>query len=341
MDIRRRFYSIIIIVFLLVALLALYLSKDFLLSLLLSIFIAYILYPVYAYLIQITGKRRVASALSLAAVFILLIFIALILFITALNEASRFLESAEAIIQYSRELSIGLTQFSYRYLPDPAANYIGHLPSATLDWALPQLSVRLSSFMSNIPLLFTHAVLIVFFTYYILVDGKRLMRNTINYMPEKVIILKFISQLDEIYTTLFHVLFITAGIVGALGAVGFYLLGMPYPLLWGILMAFSEFVPILGPVTLIWPVAIYYALIGNYLMAAILVIFSTLILTIIPENVIRPRLAVKGARVHPIITILAFTAPLFVIGTYGVIIGPAVFGFLLAGYRTLSYVAEI
>lgn len=341
MDIRRRFYSIIIIVFLLVSLLALYLCKDFLLSLLLSVFIAYILYPVYAYLIKITGKRRVASALSLAIVFISLTIIILILFVAALNETSRLLESGEAIIQHAGKLSDELTNFSHRYLPDPAANYVGHLPSASLDWALPKLSVWLSVFMGNIPILFTHAVLIIFFTYYILVDGKRLIMNLINYMPEKVIILKFISQLDEIYTTLFHVLFITAGIVGILGALGFYFLGVPYPLLWGILMAISALIPLLGPVTIIWPIAIYYALIGNYFMAVILILFSTLVLIVIPEYIIRPRLALKGARVHPVITILAFTAPLFVIGAYGIILGPAVFGFLLAGYRTLSYMEKI
>lgn len=340
MDIRRRFYIIIIIVFLLVALLALYLCKDFLLSLLVSVFIAYILYPVYAYLIKIIGKRRVASALSLAVVFISLIIIILILFVTALNETSRLLESGEAVVHISK-LSNELTNFSYGYLPDPAANYVGHLPSVALDWALSKLSVWLSVFMGNIPILVTNAVLIIFFTYYILVDGKRLLRNLINYMPEKVVILKFISQLDEIYTTLFHVFFITAGIVGTLGAIGFYFLGVPYPFIWGILMAILELIPFLGPVTIIWPIAIYYALIGDYLMAAILVVFSTLILTIIPEYIIRPRLAVKEARVHPVITILAFTAPLFVIGAYGIILGPAVFGFLLAGYRTLFYAEDI
>lgn len=341
MDLSRRFYSITIIVFLLAVLLALYLSKEFLMSLLLSIFIAYILHPVYAYLIQITGQRRVSSALSLAAVFVSLTIIILILFVTVLNETSRLLESGSAIIQHAGKLSDELTVSGYRYLPEQAADYIGHLPSTTLDWALPRLSAWLSIFMGNIPILFTHAVLIIFFTYYILIDGKRLMKRSLDSLPEKVIVLKFLSHLDDIYTDLFHVLFITAGITGTLGALGFYLLGVPYPLLWGILIALLELIPFLGSAAVIWPVAIYYALTGNYAMAVILVVFGTLILTVIPENVIRPRLAMKGARVHPVITILAFTAPLFVIGVYGIILGPAVFGFVLAGYRTLSYMKDI
>ena len=55
---------------------------------------------------------------------------------------------------------------------------------------------------------------------------------------------------------------------------------------------------------------------------------------IIPENIIRPQLAFMSARIHPLITVLAYTAPVFVMGIDGVIVGPALYGFLLAIYRT-------
>jgi predicted PurR-regulated permease PerM len=57
-------------------------------------------------------------------------------------------------------------------------------------------------------------------------------------------------------------------------------------------------------------------------------------LNLIPENIIRPRLAMKSAAIHPIITLLAFAAPLFVVGMVGIVVGPALYGFLLAAYRT-------
>jgi predicted PurR-regulated permease PerM len=34
---------------------------------------------------------------------------------------------------------------------------------------------------------------------------------------------------------------------------------------------------------------------------------------------------------------MAFTAPVFVIGLMGVIVGPTVYGFILAAYRTMLY----
>ncbi len=42
----------------------------------------------------------------------------------------------------------------------------------------------------------------------------------------------------------------------------------------------------------------------------------------------------QRGQIHPIITLLSFTAPLFVVGAMGIIVGPAAFGFMLALYRT-------
>ena len=42
----------------------------------------------------------------------------------------------------------------------------------------------------------------------------------------------------------------------------------------------------------------------------------------------------QHGNIHPIITLLAFTAPLFVVGAIGIIVGPAAYGFILAIYRT-------
>jgi predicted PurR-regulated permease PerM len=62
---------------------------------------------------------------------------------------------------------------------------------------------------------------------------------------------------------------------------------------------------------------------------------------VIPENVIRPHLAMRSARIHPIVTVLAYTAPLFMLGIIGVIVGPTLYGFLLAAYRSVVHYKEV
>jgi predicted PurR-regulated permease PerM len=76
-------------------------------------------------------------------------------------------------------------------------------------------------------------------------------------------------------------------------------------------------------------------------MSLIILIFGTVVLMVIPEKIIRPHLAMKGSRIHPILTLLAYTAPIFVVGMVGVIIAPPLYGVLLAAHRSLVHYQEI
>ena len=85
------------------------------------------------------------------------------------------------------------------------------------------------------------------------------------------------------------------------------------------------------------PIALYYLLTQDYTTGLALLTFGIIFLTVIPNNLVLPRLASASASIHTLITLMAFTAPVFVIGLMGVIVGPAVYGFILAAYRTMVY----
>jgi len=97
----------------------------------------------------------------------------------------------------------------------------------------------------------------------------------------------------------------------------------------------------LGPPFVFVPIALYYLLQGDLLRGIIIIVFGTVVLMVIPENVLRPHLAMKSARIHPIVTLLAYTAPIFVVGLIGVILGPILYGFLLAAYRAVVNYRDI
>ena len=117
----------------------------------------------------------------------------------------------------------------------------------------------------------------------------------------------------------------------------FLVLGVPYPLLLGMIIAVVALVPMIGPEMIFGPIALYYLLTQDFARGLALLALGIIFLTIIPNNFILPRLASASASIHPLITLMAFTAPIFVIGLVGVIVGPAVFGFILAAYRTMVY----
>jgi predicted PurR-regulated permease PerM len=119
------------------------------------------------------------------------------------------------------------------------------------------------------------------------------------------------------------------------------LIGVPYPIMWGAVIAVLALLPIVGPGTFYVPAAIYYYIVNEPMKAVVIVVFGWLFLETIPGNIIRPRLMMQSGNIHPIITLLSFTAPLFVVGAMGIIIGPAAYGFMLAIYRTYTGIEVI
>lgn len=354
MEASRRFDIAAIVIILLATFAAIYLIKDFLSTVLLSIVLTFLLKPVYKTILQITKQRQISSFLAIMLVLAIILGLLMSLTGVLLMEISNLQRSGDiANISFSEissnidsQLKETLPEQGYRYAKeaiDSLGDKLDDIPGAIAAWMLPIAEMQLSALAANLPIMFAQSIVVVFFTYYILIDGGFFALKAVDLIPRarRGLGRHFLQELNGIYTTLFTVYFTTSMLSGALAALGFFLLGIPYPLIWGAIVAIFTLIPLLGPPFVIAPMAIYYLLLRDYMTVIFLVIFGVVVLMIIPENVLRPHLAMKSARIHPIITVIAYTAPVFVVGLMGVIIGPALYGFLLAAYRTIVYYREI
>jgi predicted PurR-regulated permease PerM len=231
-------------------------------------------------------------------------------------------------------------------LPSPLLVYLrglGDIPIAIANWIAPIAEAQLSGFVSSLPILFAESMIAVIFTYYMLIDGRHILDSAVELIPEakKGMFRHFLEELDRIYTTLFTVYFTTAIISGSLAALGFYLLGVPDPMVWGTLVFVLALIPFPGPPLVYVTMAVSYFLIKDFQMGIFILAFGAIFITLIPSNIIAPQLALKTSRIHPILTLLAFIAPIFVLGIVGVILGPMFYGLLLAIYRTEKYYSKI
>lgn len=347
MDQRRRFYIISAAILFIIIIFAIYLTKDFLAAILLSFFLAYILDPVFMYLTRHLGHHRRASAMvSMLIIFFILIFIFFVAANALVEEMSNLLGlGGVAYLQIqSSNFSSAINGLADTYLPVQAADYvkaIGDIPTLLISIVQPVLQNSIVSFASSLPIYFAQILLAIIFTYYFLVDGREIIKEFVGLLPEYEVIAHFLQELNLIYESLFRVFFVIALLIGTIGAIGFLLFGIPYPLLFGMIIAVGALVPILGPEMIFGPFALYYILTGDYTRGLALLAFGVIFLVIIPNNLILPRLASVRASIHPLITLTAFTAPVFAIGFMGVIVGPAVYGFILAAYRTMVHLREI
>ena len=133
---------------------------------------------------------------------------------------------------------------------------------------------------------------------------------------------------DVIGATIYGVLAISA-IQGTLGFLIFFLLGLPSPLLWGVVMFLMSMIPMAGAFVVWVPAAIYLLLTGSYLKAIVLAVWGVLVIGSI-DNFLSPRLVGRRARLHELLIFFSVLGGLQVFGVLGLVIGPVLAAITLA-----------
>ncbi len=138
------------------------------------------------------------------------------------------------------------------------------------------------------------------------------------------------AQMDHLYAridvTLHATLygtFVVALVQGTLGGLMFWALGLPAPLLWGVVMGLLAVVPVLGAF-LVWiPAALLLFLTGHPLQALVLTLWGSVVVGGI-DNVLYPMLVGNRLHMHTVMAFFSLVGGLFVFGAAGLILGPLV-----------------
>jgi predicted PurR-regulated permease PerM len=127
---------------------------------------------------------------------------------------------------------------------------------------------------------------------------------------------------DTIRATVYGTL-VVAMIQGLLGGLMFWWLGLPTPLLWGIVMGLLAIIPVFGAFIIWIPAAIFLWLSGHTDQALILILWGTIVVGTI-DNLIYPMLVGTRLKMHTVPTFIALVGGLIVFGASGLILGPVV-----------------
>ena len=172
--------------------------------------------------------------------------------------------------------------------------------------------------------------LVVFTMFYLFRDGDRLRLAMYEMLPLERVQTSEITQRtsDVISATLYGVLVI-AMIQGTLGTLIFWTLGLPSPLLWGVVMFFLSMIPMAGSFLVWGPAALYLGLTGALVKAVVLVAWGVLVIGTI-DNFLSPRLVGKRASLHELLIFFAVLGGLQLFGVLGLVLGPVVVAITLA-----------
>lgn len=314
----------------------LWLIWDFLLPVFWAAVLATLFFP-----LQQRFTERLNGRASLAAVFSLLtiLFIVILpLFLVGWALAQESIELYERIAAGEVDLQAPV-QFIERTLPLVA----GYLESVGVELdrvreGLSNAAVTSSQFLASQALTVGQNALrfsvllflMLYILFFFLRDGERMVGTLIWVLPlgdkrERQLFSKF----AEVSRATIKGTLVVGIVQGGLGGLLFWILGLPAPVFWGVVMAVLSFLPAVGA-ALVWgPAALVLLVTGEIAKGLILIVAGTLVVSLV-DNILRPILVGRETRMPDFLVLLSTLGGLAVFGISGIVIGPIIAAFFLA-----------
>jgi len=120
---------------------------------------------------------------------------------------------------------------------------------------------------------------------------------------------------------------------------GFWVVGVRSPLLWGTVGAVASIIPLVGA-PLVWvPVVVAYLLKGLYWKALLLGLWGSLVVGSV-DNVLRPYVVGARQKQHPILVALAAIGGTYAFGALGILLGPLLVSLVAALLKEIQKLAS-
>lgn len=181
-------------------------------------------------------------------------------------------------------------------------------------------------------------VLVLFFvmlTMYFILRHWRLLAatacDTLPLQPEYT--LKLFEEFRRVGRTTLLSTVLTGLVQGVLATIGYLVIGLPCPLFFGALTTVSSPVPGVGTM-LIWvPAGVALILLGHVVRGVLLLSWGVVVVTGIPDYVLRPHLVGRESEMPALLTFTSLFGGVEVFGLKGLILGPVLMAVAIAILR--------
>jgi len=149
----------------------------------------------------------------------------------------------------------------------------------------------------------------------------------------------YLSRISAMTKAMVKGQFIIAFLQGLVDSTLLYIVGVHYFFFWLVFITFLSIIPLGGGI-IVLPVGFVFLLTGHIWEGLLLILGHIIIVTNI-DNVLRPQLVPKTARLDPALTILSVFAGLKMFGFLGIVIGPVIMIILVTTIQEyLDYVTK-
>jgi predicted PurR-regulated permease PerM len=321
----------------------LYKLTTVILLVVLSIFFAYLVAPLVDLVqrpFRIGGRERaMPRGLAIAIVYVVLFCgIGLAIYFLAPQLAAQFPEFKQQAAAYYKTISgysDRLNQyFKQHRMPEGFVDAInktalgliargGGIASAAVE--------RMLGLIIYLPWL----VLIPILSFFFLKDADAFRRSALGMLPRGRIRWRgdeFFQDVNSTLAAYIRAQLTACLLIAAVSSIGFALIGLPSPLVLGLMSGLLEFVPLVGPLT-VAILAVLLALLHSGFGMALVVLLFLGVMRIVQDYVIYPRIIGEGIHLHPLAVILAILAGAEIAGVAGIFLAIPVIAIITVSYR--------
>jgi predicted PurR-regulated permease PerM len=171
--------------------------------------------------------------------------------------------------------------------------------------------------------------LMLFLLFFLLRDGERMLRHLMRLIPmagaRRMELQDYLSNVTRA-VVFGHAL--TAVIQGTLVGIGFAIVGLPSPVVFGVFAGIAAFIPAAGTGFVLVPAVLYLAFSGQWLWTIFLGVWSVGVG--FSDNILRPYLTRQRAQVSTLTVFVGVIGGVAAFGFLGSLIGPVVLALIVA-----------
>jgi predicted PurR-regulated permease PerM len=297
--------------------------------------------PLHGRLLARTGKPNVAAAVALAVVIVSVLLPVALVAMSLAAEVSDLLTGAPEVVDKVVENPDARLRAAELFAAlRERFPFFERLGQEKLEEGVAKLGEKLLEGSFGLAGKILQAVvrfaLIVFTLFFFFRDGERIVGELRGLLPlSRRQADRAMDRAAEVLRASTYGVLLVAVIQGLLGGVMFAVLGLPAPVLWGVVMAFFAMIPMVGPGVVWLPAALILLASGRTTPAIVLLVWGVLVVSVI-DNVLRPRLVGSRSRLHELTVFFGVLGGLSLFGLVGLLVGPA----LLAVAATLLALAR-
>lgn len=316
--------------------------SPFIMAITWAVILAILVYPLYAWLLKrLRGRATLAAVIVIVTITFLVIApgFEIVWFLSdeaaALVRTVRSLLSEEGLKEWSQKPWVQELQRWWNMVSFRLVDF-----NININWreALVQGAQASSSFLvgqlkgiaQNVLLFTANFVIALFTLFFLLRDGADILLRLRRLLPmDREHQERLLKNIVDAVVAVVHGALVVATLQGLLAGFAYWLTGVPFAVLWGVVTAFAALLPVGGSALVSIPAAIYLFLQGETVWAIILLVWCLGFVGMI-DNILKPLLIGNRLGLPVLFLFFGILGGLSLFGAVGIILGPALFALLRA-----------